>query len=336
MEQGSKGSVFMIFAVLLIVSLAVVSGLYILAEKKRSGLSHSETSHLNVSPELNPTVTASRKYRTDYYASDRSRLRESPRCKSQRKGELGEYKIEVQLAQLPSAFKVISNILFKTEQGLEQIDHLVLSPYGIFIFEVENLAGLIVGEEEDEKWHQAITWRVKSFSNPLFENQAHLEALKKQVELDENWPIYSYVTFSRRGELKVISGSVFYDTDIIAVLYKRAEQAEVLSEKEIVSLYDEIKQIDILDINIRNEYAAHERKQRLRQRPVYGDIRCKVCQKPVSERTARYCLRYPDKFNYRIYCLKHQKELTRTVNSGRKAVDANNYVYNDLISESQR
>lgn len=311
----------MIFAVLLILFLAVVVGLYIAAENKRSGLSEAEPINSNFSSELNPTGTSPSKYRTDYYSLDRSRLRESLRSKSQRKGELGEYKIEVQLAQLPSAFKVISNLLFKTEQGLEQIDHLLLSPYGIFIIEVENLAGIIVGEEDEEKWHQAITWRVKSFRNPLHGNQAHFEALKKLVKLDENWPIYSYVTFSRRGELKVISGSVFYDTDIMAALYKRAEQGEVISAKEIESLYNEIEQINILDINIRNEYTAHERKQRLRQRPVYGDIRCTICRKPVSERTARYCLRYPDKFNYHIYCSKHQKELTRAVNLGRKPVD---------------
>lgn len=310
----------MSYAVLLL-AFALAGGFYAFASRRTGSSSDDKTSqgnnsesiNLNSSPELTLAILVPLRYKTNYYALDRPRRRESPRCKSQRKGELGEYKIEVQLAQLPSAFKVVSNLLFKTEQGLEQIDHLVVSPYGIFILEVKNLAGLIVGEEDDENWHQAITWRVKSFTNPLYENQTHIEALKKQVKFAENWPIYSYATFSRRGELKVISGFVFYDTDILPALLKRAEQARVLSDEEIEILIDEIDKINILDTNIRNEYAARERKQRLRQRPQYGDIRCIICRKPVSERAARYCLRYPDKFNYHIYCAKHQKELTRAV-----------------------
>lgn len=327
----------MIYAVLLL-AFALVGGFYVFISRRigsaaedKTRRSNSETVNLNPSSESTLAILAPLKYKTNYYALDRPRRKESPRCKSQRKGELGEYKIEVQLAQLPSAFKVVSNLLFTTEQGFEQIDHLVVSPYGLFILEAKNLAGLIVGEEDDENWHQAITWRVKSFTNPLYENQSHIQALKKQVNFEENWPIYSYVTFSRRGELKVISGFVFYDTDILPALLKRAEQAEVLNGKEIEKLINEIDKINILDTNIRNEYAARERRQRLRQRPQYGDIRCTVCRKPVSERAARYCLRYPDKFNYHIYCAKHQKELTRGVNLGRKAV----YADNDLISESQ-
>lgn len=258
-------------------------------------------------PEELQQLLQNRKYRTNYYASKDSRHRESPRCKSQRKGEIGEYKIEVELGQLPRSYKLLSNLLLKTEQGFEHIDHLVISPYGLFILEVNNLTGIILGEETDSNWHQAITWRVKTFPNPLFENQNHIEVLRAWIQLDEALPIYSYVTFSRRCELKVISGSVFYDTDILTVILKHAQQ-EVLNEAEVLAIYTQIEQVNILDANIRNEYAARLRKQRLLQRPKYGDIRCITCQRAVSERTARYCITHPDKFAWQIYCAKHQKE----------------------------
>jgi hypothetical protein len=110
----------------------------------------------------------------------------------------------------------------------------------------------------------------------------------------------------------VISGSVFYDTDILAVLQKLIQtQSKVIKDNEVLEIYNKIHQVNILDPNIRNEYSARLRKQRLRLRPQYGDIRCCVCQRLVSERAARYCINHPDKYNWRIYCAKHQKEMTR-------------------------
>lgn len=253
-----------------------------------------------------PQLLKNKKYKTNYYATKKTQHRESPRYKAQRKGEIGEYKIEVELGQLPRTYRLLSNLLLKTKQGFEHIDHLVISPYGLFIFEVNNRSGIILGEESDVNWHQAVTWRVKTFPNPLMVNQTHLEVLRKWVNFGEALPIYSFATFSRRCDLKVISGSVFYDTDILTVIHKRSQQ-EVLSEKEVLSLYTQIEQANILDPNLRNEYGARLHKQRLLQRPKYGDIRCRICQKAVSERTARYCIAHPNKFAWQIYCVKHQK-----------------------------
>ncbi len=267
-------------------------------------------------PEVPRPLLPSRKYKTNYFDDRGSSLRGSLRSKSHRKSEIGEYKIEVALGHLPSDFKRLSNLLLKIEQGFIHIDHLVLSPYGLFLLEVNNLAGTIVGEETDSHWYQAITWRVKTFSNPLLENQKRIKVLREQAKLEETLPIFSYATFNRRCNLKVISGSVFYDTDILAALLKLTQtQPKVLNDTEVLEIFNQIDQINILDPNIRNEYSARLRKQRLQLRPQYGDIRCCVCQKPVSERAARYCITHPDKFIWRIYCSKHQKEMNRVGHS---------------------
>lgn len=267
-------------------------------------------------PEVLRPPLLSRKYKTNYFDDRGSGQRESLRSKSHRKSEIGEYKIEVELGHLPSGFKRLSNLLFKTEKGFIHIDHLVVSAYGLFLLEVNNLAGTIVGEETDPYWHQAITWRVKTFPNPLLENQTRIKILKEQASLEETLPIFSYATFNRRCNLKVISGSVFYDTDILAALLQLTQtQPKVLDDTAVLQIFKRIEQVNIWDSNIRNEYTARLRKQRLQKRPQYGDIRCSVCHKPVSERAARYCITHPDKYNWRIYCARHQKEMTRIGNS---------------------
>jgi len=257
-------------------------------------------------------VSGIRKYKTNYYSANSVKRREALRSKKQRKNEIGEYKLEVELAHLPKSFKRLSNLLLSTEQGFVQIDHLLISPHGFFVIEVYNLAGLIVGEEEDKMWHQAIGWRVKSFSNPLEENQLRIKVLQELGNLDEQVPFFSYVTFNRRCNLKVFSGKVFYDIDLIAAINKLSLNLPVvLSEEEIQEYVVRFEACNITDQGVRNEYLARQRKERIRQRPKYGDIRCRSCHKAVSERIARYCLNHPEKFAWRIYCEKHQKEMTR-------------------------
>lgn len=265
-------------------------------------------------PELTPLIETSRSYRTNYFSVASSR-RESPRFKSQRKAEIGIYKLEVALAHLPCCFKRLSNLLCKTDQGYIRIDHVIISPYGLFMVKANNLAGMIVGEETEANWYQAITWRVKAFPNPLQENLSSIQFLKQKLSLREDTPFFSYVTFNRRCDLKVVSASVFYDIDIqVAILKLTQSLSAVLNEAEVLELYDRISQLNITDLNIRNEYSARLRREKLNQRPQFGDIRCSICQRPVSERVARHCLAHPKRFNWHIYCAKHQKEIIRLLN----------------------
>jgi hypothetical protein len=60
---------------------------------------------------------------------------------SARKGELGEYKIDIQLDQLPKDCRYLSDLLVrnpKAKSGYSQIDHVVFTPYGIFTIETKN------------------------------------------------------------------------------------------------------------------------------------------------------------------------------------------------------
>ncbi|AGA69174.1 nuclease-like protein [Desulfitobacterium dichloroeliminans LMG P-21439] len=255
-----------------------------------------------------------RKYKSNYYSKNSIRNRESLRSKRQRKDEIGEYKLEVELSHLPQRFKLISSVLLNTKGGYVQIDHLLVSPYGLFVIEAYNLSGLIVGEENDLKWYQMITWRVKTFPNPVIENQARIEVLREQAGLDEDIPVFSYVTFNCRSNLKVFLSSVFYDIDLLASIMKLAQtQPVVLSDEEVLGVLEAIESINVKDQGIRNEYAARLRKMRMQERPKHGDIRCCLCQKAVNTRMARYCLNRPDKFAWKVYCEKHQKEMTKIV-----------------------
>lgn len=72
-----------------------------------------------------------------------------------RKGEIGEYKIDIQLDQLPKDYRYLSDLLLKNSKaksGYSQVDHIVLTPYGIFVIETKNYQGTIYAGKDQKSW----------------------------------------------------------------------------------------------------------------------------------------------------------------------------------------
>lgn len=76
---------------------------------------------------------------------------------STKKGNKGEADIAWRLSSIHSAeFRVFNDILLGTAKGSSQIDHVVISKYGVFVIETKNYSGWIHGHEYSEYWTQSI------------------------------------------------------------------------------------------------------------------------------------------------------------------------------------
>lgn len=79
-----------------------------------------------------------------------SRSSTRPKVQPTRIGELGEHKINIQLDQLPKGCKYVSDLMVanpKSRTGYSQIDHVVITPYGLFVIETKNYNGEIKGDQ---------------------------------------------------------------------------------------------------------------------------------------------------------------------------------------------
>ena len=55
------------------------------------------------------------------------------------KGYLGEKAVVAALSGLPEGqYKILNDVMLQTEHGTTQIDHIVVSVYGIFVIETKN------------------------------------------------------------------------------------------------------------------------------------------------------------------------------------------------------
>lgn len=102
-------------------------------------------------------------------------------------GKSGEKKVARKLNWLSEEYVTLNDILLPTRYGTTQIDHIVVSPFGIFIIETKNYKGWIFGHQNSEEWTQSLLgkktfWGWSSeqhkFRNPIRQNIAHSIAVK--------------------------------------------------------------------------------------------------------------------------------------------------------------
>lgn len=88
----------------------------------------------------------------------------------------------------------LNNVTIATLNGTTQIDHVVVSRFGIFVVESKNMKGWIFGSEQDRQWTQSIFGKKYRFQNPLHQNYRHTRALSQFLDVAHD-KIHSVVMF---------------------------------------------------------------------------------------------------------------------------------------------
>lgn len=86
--------------------------------------------------------------------------------KTLKAGLYGEELVSDTLNSLPEEYTVYNNIPIEKDGRQTEIDSLIISKYGIFLGEVKNYKGRIIGDENDSTWTQI----KKSAAGELYEN----------------------------------------------------------------------------------------------------------------------------------------------------------------------
>jgi restriction system protein len=106
------------------------------------------------------------------------------------------------------------NVIVLTGTGTTQIDHLILSCFGIFVVETKNYRGWIFGSENQAKWTQSIYGKKYSFQNPLHQNYRHVKALSDYFNLEERF-FHSVIYFTGNSSFKTKMPSNVLDRGLI-------------------------------------------------------------------------------------------------------------------------
>ena len=121
-------------------------------------------------------------------------------------GRMGERSVSKSLSKLPSdKYIVLNDLLFKDGKYSTQIDHLVVSIYGIFVIETKNCKGVVSGHADRDYWTQKTHGHKYSLYNPLYQNRGHIIFLLKKfgfLRVLQSY-IYPIVVFPGVSRLKL-------------------------------------------------------------------------------------------------------------------------------------
>lgn len=171
-------------------------------------------------------------------------------------GDYGEFKMSSILKGLPSYYHVMDNILLDTTKKIRgtdgkmhrsnretstQIDHIIVSPFGVFVIETKNHKGMIFGDYFGTVWTQVLKNGMhNTFYNPVRQNMGHIENLSKSIQLGMQY-IKGIIVFTNAESNRINVRCDFCVTPEQLWDYMRQFRIPIFTERQVEAV---IKRID--------------------------------------------------------------------------------------------
>jgi len=232
---------------------------------------------------------------------------------ARQKGKRGEKRVSSVLSQLPNEYTVLNDLVFRTERGTAQIDHVVVSKYGIFAIETKNYRGEIYGDDKRQKWTQLIVtevsyakkwWKTYTyvtknrFYNPVKQSLGHAFRIKELLSAFPHVKVVPIVVFTGEAILRNVESRyhVVYEESLLGVINEY--KTTCLSDDDVQKILDALKGNNVREVvndrqHVKNlQTAANEVKA-----TVNSGI-CPKCGGHLVERHGKYgffygCSNYP-------------------------------------------
>ncbi len=120
----------------------------------------------------------------------------------QNRGE-GRLSREVKKRFLPPDYHLLNHITLRLNDGTTtQIDHILVSRFGIFVIETKDYRGWIFANAKERYWTQVLYRTKFRFQNPIHQNYKHVNAVRDLLEFLDPSVIRSIVVFVGDAEFK--------------------------------------------------------------------------------------------------------------------------------------
>lgn len=232
---------------------------------------------------------------------------------ARQKGKRGEMRVFSILLQLPDEYTIINDLMLSTEKGTTQIDHVVVSRYGVFVIETKNYQGEIYGDDNRKEWTQMIVndvtytkrwWKTYTyvtknhFYNPVKQSLAHSIAIRNLLSQWSALKIVPIVVFTGSAVLKDVNSSydVIYDSNLIETI--QAYRTIYLSDSDVQKVVNILLRNDDSEFVDNNTHINNIDARRADMENKIASGICPKCGGTLVLRTGRYgtfygCSNYP-------------------------------------------
>ena len=224
-------------------------------------------------------------------------------------GSSGEPLVAKHLGRLPEGtYRILHDVMLPTVDGMTtQVDHVVVSPFGIFVIETKDYGGWIFGDEGQRQWTQCFRSRDGSqkfhFQNPIRQNWRHIFTMSDLLKLPRHY-FHNVVVFAGDAEFRTeMPENVLHARNLVGYILSHDES--FLTERQVDWI---VRNIGKLDASIGEERRAahvhnllwtHDSDQ-LALACEKGVLKCPKCGAPMVRRRRRSdgapfygCSQYP-------------------------------------------
>ncbi|WP_415880780.1 NERD domain-containing protein [Methylomonas sp. TEB] len=204
------------------------------------------------------------------------------------KGAFGEGQVNLAAKFLldKDIYKLIKNVTLVTESGSTQIDHVIVSRYGVFVIETKNMKGWIFGDANQKIWTQKIYRHTTKFQNPLHQNYKHTQALQRFLALDPE-KIFSLVVFVGDSSFKTpMPANVVYAGEFIRFIESKTQL--LFSDSQVHEIFARLQFGRLEPTNrTHRRYVEHVKNIVQAKQTRHHENSCPNCGKSMVIRTAR-------------------------------------------------
>ncbi len=211
------------------------------------------------------------------------------------RGKIGETYVARILNSLPKEYKILNNLIIKNENFSSQIDHIVISKFGIFVIETKNIKGWIYGYDNQKYWTKNVYGIKYKFYNPIKQNKSHCLALKNFLNLKESIFI-PIVVFSDFADIKSDFKDIVINMSDLKNYIKSFTTIRLLGT-QVNNIFEKLQKYPATQ----EETIKHISKIYQKKEKEYENIKnniCPKCKGYLIERKGKYgiflgCSNYP-------------------------------------------
>jgi len=170
------------------------------------------------------------------------------------------------------------DVIFPYSNGTSQIDHILISRFGVFIVETKNKTGWIFGAEKQDNWTQVVWGKKYQFQNPLKQVYRQKKVLSQFLGIDERY-VHTVVYFSGDAKFKTAMPGNVLRAGLSS--YVKDFRDEIFSEEEISKFI-----VKIQDHILNSNQSTSDHVRSLRDRHNSTTI-CPKCGGELVRKTAK-------------------------------------------------
>ena len=202
------------------------------------------------------------------------------------KGVFGEFQINlaIRLFLPKDEYQLIKDVTLYTADGTTQIDHIIVSRFGVFVIETKNMKGWIFGTANQKTWTQKIYRHTSKFQNPLRQNYKHVKTLEGLLKIPLD-TIHSVVVFVGKSTFKTtMPDNVTYAGGCIR--YIKSKRDSVLTQGQVEAAIEQIERLRLQrGIATNRQHVRHLREKAKPKKETAPD--CPKCGSGMALRKVR-------------------------------------------------